>query len=393
MKNSATALLGVLILCSSLLNAGETINDHSAKAVEFEAPDAAVTPYFGYVFDYFHNTRGGFQTGGTAMGTFDIGAEIDLDVLFGWEGASFVVSAFAGHGSDFSGNIVGDLGVVSNIYTNTNFNIYHLYFEQALGEGDSLLRIGQFAIDDDFMVSEPGSLFIGSAFAPFNTQSANMPGPIFPLAAPGALYRYSPTGEWYLQTAVFTGNAGPGGPRDRGFEWNFGGPSGFAVFSEAGFNFQENSVAKFGGYWHTGDFTQFSTGNTVDGLGAIYGIVDHRIIDGGEDSQCLDVFVRGSIAGSDDRVVATNQVDAGLVASHLFTREDALGVAVNHTTFGDDYLNATPGMTGSETVIEATYRVQVNENFAIQPDVQYIVGPHFSGRDALAVGIRGEISF
>lgn len=393
MKICTSFLCGAIALTSLPVLGGNFESLSSAKSVEFDETPPAISPYATYLFDYFHNTSGGIQTGGAAMGLFDVGAEFDLDTLFGWDGATFVISAFGGHGSDFSANFTGDLGAISNLYTDTNFNIFHLYFEQALGAGESVLRFGQFAIDDDFMGSEPGSLFIGSPFGPFNTQSANMPGPIFPLAAPGALFRYSPTADWYFQTAVFAGDAGPGGPGDRGFDWRFGGPSGFTVFSEAGVQYQENSVAKIGGYWHSGDFDQFSTGNAVDGLGAIYGIIDHRIIDGGDSGSSLDGFVRGSISGNEDRVVATSQADAGLVSSNLFLEDDALGLAVSHTTFGADYLTATPGVTGSETFIEATYRIQLSENFAIQPDIQYVLDPHESGRDVLAVGIRGEISF
>ncbi|MEM7601553.1 MAG: carbohydrate porin [Verrucomicrobiota bacterium] len=390
------SFLATLLVVSFLIpvaDAGDDLEFDSSKAIQFEESDAAVSPYLTYLFDYFYNTSGGLQTGDAAMGLFDIGAEFDLESLFGWDGATFVVSAFGGHGSDYSANFVGDLGVVSNLYTDTNFNIFHLYLEQALGDGDSFFRIGQFAIDDDFMGSETASLFIASPFGPFNTQSANMPGPIFPLAAPGALYNYSPDGDWYFRTGVFTGDSGPGGPKDRGFEWNFGGPSGFIVFSELGLEYREASTVKFGGYWHSGDFTEFATGNTVDGLGAIYGVIDHRLISGAGDSLSLDAFLRGSLSGDEDRVTATSQVDAGLVLSNVLVHEDALGVAVSHTTFGDDYLNATPGVTSSETFIEATYRIGLTENFAVQPDVQYVLDPHFSGRDSVSVGIRGEISF
>ncbi|MEM6278946.1 MAG: carbohydrate porin [Verrucomicrobiota bacterium] len=394
MKTHLTFLAG-LSLIASPLEAGDAFLDSadSAKAVEFEEPTPVISPYFTYLFDYFHNTTGGFQTGGAAMGLFDVGAEVDLEQLFGWKGATFVVSAFAGHGSDFSANFVGDFGVVSNLYADTNFNIYHLYFEQAL-EGESFFRIGQFAIDDDFMATDSSALFLGSPFLPLNTQSANMPGPIFPLAAPGAQYYHSPTGEWYVVTGVFVGDAGPGGPRDRGFEWRWGGGAGFSLFSEGGVIYNEDGgVVKVGGYYYSGDVTQFATGNTVDGLGAVYGMVDHPIIPTANGSTGLSAFLRGSISGNEDRVTATSQVDGGLVFQNVFCAEDSLGFAASHTTFGDDYLRATPGVTSSETVIEATYRVPITENFAIQPDVQYVLNPHESGRDAVAVGIRGEISF
>ncbi|MDF1823709.1 MAG: carbohydrate porin [Verrucomicrobiales bacterium] len=394
MKVYTTVVLSSLFFFTGTIGAGDFDTSISAKEVEFETPPSAITPYFTYAFDYFHNARGGIQNGGSAMGLFDVGAELNLADLFGWKGSTFVVSAFGGHGSDFSGNFTGDLGVVSNIYTDTNFNIFHLYLELSLGSGESFVRVGQFGIDDDFMSSETASLFLASPFGPFNTQSANMAGPIFPLSAPGAIYNLSPNGNWYLKTGIYAGDAGAGGPRDRGFEWNFGGPSGFTLFSEAGAGYGDGAgTLKFGGYWHSGEFYEYATDTAVDGLGAIYGIMDHCFIDGDGTTVSLDGFIRGSLSGGKDRVTATTQIDAGLVMSDLFAPSDALGVAVSHTTFGDDYLDATPGVTGAETIIEATYRIQVNDHFAIQPDLQYIVSPHFSGRNAAAVGIRGELSF
>jgi len=360
-------------------------------------PQGTKTPvhfWASYLTDYFYNTQGGLQTGDSFMGLFDFGAEFDLYQILGWEGAAFVISAIGGHGSDFSARYVGDFGVVSNLYTDTNFNIYHLYFQQSLDGGESFFRIGQFAIDDDFMLSDTASLFLSSPIGPFNTQSGNMPAPIFPLAAPGLLLKYSPTDAWYWMTGVYLGNAGAAGPRNRGFEWAWGGPSGWSIFSEVGYSYDEDGgVLKAGGYWHTGDVTNFANGATENGIGAFYAIVDHPLIGGGENTPSLHAFARGSIAGKEDRVTVTSQVDGGLVSRNLFLPEDALGVSVSHTAFGDAFLQANPGSTSGETVVEATYRIQVNEHFAIQPDVQYIINPQGSGRDAVAVGIRGEIGF
>ncbi len=357
-----------------------------------EETNTSVHTWANYLFDYFYNTQGGLHTGDSAMGLFDFGAEINLEDALGWEGATFVISVIGGHGSDLSARYVGDFGIVSNLYTDTNSNIYHLYFQQEVGTGDSFFRIGQFAIDDDFMVSDASSLFISSPLAPFNTQSGNMPGPIFPLTAPGALYHYAPSSDWYWTTGVYVGNTESAGPRNRGFEWIWGGSAGWSIFSEAGYVYAEDGgIARVGGYWHTGDVTNFADGATENRIGSFYAILDHPLIAGSKNAPSLNAFVRGSIAGEKNRVTATSQVDAGLVSRELFLPEDAAGISVSHTAFGDAYLLANPGMTSGETVVEATYQIQVNENFVIQPDVQYVVNPHGSGRDAFVVGVRGEI--
>lgn len=368
-------------------------NPGKAVVIETERP-GPVVPYISYLYDYFHNVSGGFQAGGAGMGLVDMGFEADLEALFGWDRTIFVMTAFAGHGSDFTANYVGDLGVVSNIYTDTNFNLYNIYLQKGFGPGDSYFKVGQIAADDEFMGSETAGLFINSAFAPFNTQSANTASPIFPLAAPGGVVHFHPNEDWFCQVGLYVGDAGPGGPTGRGFEWRWGGAAGVVVFAEGGVVWNEaGGIVKVGGYHHTGDYEQFATGNTVEGLDAAWVIVDQPIIDGGDGGLSLSAFARGSIAPDEDRSVATSQVDGGLALSNFLLPEAVFGIGLTHTTFGDDYLAATPGVTSSETVVEATYQIPITDCFTIQPDVQWILDPHESGRDAVAVGIRGEISF
>lgn len=367
----------------------------SAKGIVIEEEvDSPINPYFVYAYDYFHNTMGGIQTGGAGMGLLDLGVEFDLEALLGIERSILVVSAFAGQGSDFSANYVGDLGVVSNISSDTNFNIFHFFVEKGFGDGDSFLRVGQFGIDDDFMLAATAELFISSPFVPFNTQSGNIPSPIFPFAAPGAVVNYSPTGEWYFRTGIYAGDAGPGGPNSRGFEWELGGEAGYAVFSEAGYQYSEaGGIASIGGYYHTGEFENFRTGESEEGVGAFYAMVDHPLTPNAEGDPKLSIFARGSIAGAEEKVAIRSQVDGGIVRREAFLPGDALGLAVSHTTLGHDFLIANPESTKAETVLEATYLFQVTDHFAVQPDIQYIFDPVDSGRDALVFGIRGVIEF
>ena len=88
-----------------------------------------------------------------------------------------------------------------------------------------------------------------------------------------------------------------------------------------------------------------------------------------------------------------SQVDGGLVYRDVFLADDAIGITISHTDFGDEYLAVNRGKTTSETVTEVTYRVQINEHFTIQPDVQYIVNSHNAGRNSVVAGVRAEISF
>ena len=56
---------------------------------------------------------------------------------------------------------------------------------------------------------------------------------------------------------------------------------------------------------------------------------------------------------------------------------------------GADYGNRI----GSETVLEAFYRVQVTPWFYLQPDVQFIMNPGGMYNNSVAIGLRSVITF
>ncbi len=378
---------------------GETEPWDSTKSADHgqlgEAPqDRAIIPYASYTYDYIYNADGGLQSGGAGMGLLDVGFEADLEKLFGWRGASFVMTAFAGHGSDFSANYAGDFGVASNIYHGNDFNLYNIYLQQSFGDGKSYFKIGQIAADDEFMGADAAGNLINSVFGPFNTQSGNMGAPIFPFAAPGAVIHYAPVDDWYVTVGIYAGLLENGDPDNRGFDWRWGGGAGQTIFAETGYVYNDaGGIFKLGGYYHTGEFEVFSTGEAVDGLGAIYGIVNHPIIDGGEEGTSVSTFLRGSLVTEEDRAVATGYIDTGVNVTNVIKPGDALAFGVSHTLFGDDYLDATPGVTDTETVIEATYQFPLNDHFKLQPNIQYILDPHESGRDTFLLGFRAILEF
>jgi carbohydrate-selective porin OprB len=107
----------------------------------------------------------------------------------------------------------------------------------------------------------------------------------------------------------------------------------------------------------------------------------------------MSAFARASIAPDEDRAVATQYPDGGVAFSNVVFEDSLLGLGASHTIFGDDYIRTDPGVTSSETVVEATSLIPVSENSGFQPDIQYLLDPHFSGRDAVVPGLRGVVSF
>ncbi|WP_309386789.1 carbohydrate porin [Cerasicoccus frondis] len=367
--------------------------------VRDELGDAGLTPYAEFTGQFLANADGGVDADSSWQGLLDFGLEADLETLAGWEGGAFFINAFYFHGNDLSGPYVGDFNAVSNIYTDTDFNIFNIFLQQSFADEQVIVKAGQIAVDDDFMVSETALLFINSAFGPLPVESGNLAAPIYPLAAPGALIRVEALENAHFQTAIYAGDAGPNQSNNHGFDWRTGGSAGWAWFGEAALDYQllGDGVFKLGGYYATSDFTDFNTGVTESGLGAMYALIDHQIMDPSVNAFGLSIFCRGGVTPDENLATVGAYFDAGFALQSICFEDDAFGLACSHTWFGDDYLSATRAggtpVTSTETVIEATYAVAVAGWLSIQPDLQYVINPHYSDRDALVVGARCSVIF
>ncbi|WOO41952.1 carbohydrate porin [Rubellicoccus peritrichatus] len=357
-----------------------------------------LSPFATLTGEFLANASGGIDEGSAWGGLLDLGMEVNFEPSLGLEGTSFFVNAFAFHGNDVSGNYVGDFNVVSNIFTTTDFNVFNLYLKQSFQDDHYWAKAGQIAADDDFMVSDTALLFMNSAFGPLPTESGNVAAPIYPLAAPGALAYIEPIEGWYFQTAVYAGDAGPATPSNRGFDWRAGGSAGVAWFAETGYHYQlaGKGVLKAGGYYATGEYQNFATSQTERGFGAFYGIINHEFLDTNEDAFGLSVFGRASLAPEEELATVYAYVDAGIKFDSLFLKDDAFGVAVSNTWFGNDYVSDSrqngTSVSDAETIVEVTYQILITEWAAIQPDFQWIIDPHFSQRNAVVAGIRASIN-
>jgi len=343
--------------------------------------------------EVFSNHGGGVDSGSAFASLIDVGVELDLEVLAGWKDASVVANAFYFSGKDISGEYVGDFNAVSNLYTDTSFNLYNIYFQKGFGSKGSFFKLGQVALDDDFMVSESALLFLNASFGPLPVQSGNTGAPVYSLAAPGAVMKYSFGDASFCQFGMYVGDAGEAVSGNQGFGWRTGRSAGWMLISEVGFHYGEDdaSVVKLGGYYHTGKFERFSDGLLESGLFSVYAVIDHRVcsLDGGG---ALNVFFRGGVTPQDDISVVHCYADLGLVAADVLKSGDLLGMATFWTQFSEDFLNVEDGRS-SEFVIEITYQFPVNEYVVIQPDIQCILSPQGGGDDAFLTGFRVEVSF
>jgi len=392
---SSSKNLTLLALCTGLIATALGQKEVLETPIEIEQSlfDNGINPYATYIGEVFTNHSGGIEDGTAWSGILDVGIELDLGKVVGWQGASFIANAFYFAGDDITGDRIGDFNAASNIFTDTSINFYNIFFQQNFGSGDSFFKLGQVALDDDFFVTESSLLFINSGFGPLPIQSGNTGSPIFGLAAPGAVLNYDFENSSFLQLGVYLGDAGDAEAGNQGFDWRTGSAAGYMFIAETGINYGQNdaSVIKLGAFYHTGEFERFSDGESERGIYGIYAMADHQLLSN-DSGSTLNAFIRGGISPQDEIVTVTSYLEAGFVTRNTFLPDDALGLGASWTNFSEDF-RSLEGGTSSETVLEITYQVALSDHITLQPDIQYIINPQTSRANAFVTGLRAEVAF
>jgi len=223
--------------------------------------------------------------------------------------------------------------------------------------------------------------------------------PFYPVAAPGALAALRTRNDaWELRAAIYTADTGVDHRDNIGFDWGFG--KGFTLFVEGLARptlLGRRGTLSFGFVEVRSEITSLSTGEPVDRAAAVYGIVDWPLLEGEEAHPGLRAFVRLFGTPRSGAIATDWYVSGGLTLTRPLLRRsrDALGLGFTVQRFGDEYraLQAADGedVSPRESIVELTYRAQVLGWLAVQPDLQVIFDPHYSRRNALAVGLRAVV--
>tara|TARA_Y100000588_G_scaffold395147_1_gene520486 strand:- start:508 stop:1758 length:1251 start_codon:yes stop_codon:yes gene_type:complete len=402
-------LLGILIIVYSGPCSANTEEDVNTQSVVFSKTTglksihfSGVRPYGLLTAEIVANLEGGNETGSTGLGLFDFGIDLDFEEIRGWDGTHMHLGALAIFGGDPSTDLVGDFNVLSNIAAFNTVRLFQAWLQKEWLEGTIAIRIGNIALDDDFMVSENAGLFLNSAFGPLPTESGNISAPIYPLGAPGIWTKVSPTDSSYFQLAVYSGDAGDEIINDNGLEFSLGGDRGYVIFLEYGVEAHIHSLPgsyKFGGFYHTGDFENLGTGLTVEGNSSIYFSADQTLFTESDPDQRLGSFFRIGYSPSEDHNTVRFYNDFGLTYNGMFPGRDSdiFGIAFSITRFGDTFLipkaAARDSSTKTERILEITYQIPITQNIILKPDLQVIFDPLEGENDAFIFGLRVDVVF
>jgi porin len=372
------------------------------------------------------NPSGGSSRGAAYDGLTLLNVGLDTQRAFGWEGGTFNVSALQIRGRNISTDNLGNLQTASGILAAPTTRLWEAWFQQAFLDGRIDVKIGQQAIDQEFITSQYSGLFINTMMGWPMVPSADLyaGGPAYPLSSPGIRLRTQLGNGLTALAGVFADNP-PGGPFDDdsqlrgGTRWgnNFNLRTGALFVAEIQYavNQPGNGDMDYGnrssglpgtyklGLWYdTAAFPDQRFDNTglsladagSTGVAAMhrnnfsfYGVVDQMVWRPSDDSpRSVGVFAR-IMGAPGDRNLISFSVNGGVTLKAPFADrdDDTLGIGfgvtkVSARTAGldRDIAALSAGsfpVRGSETFFEITYQFQATGWWQLQPDFQYVINP------------------
>ncbi|MGV1013440.1 MAG: carbohydrate porin [Methyloceanibacter sp.] len=381
-----------------------------------------------YYAEPFYNW-GGFDEGGEYFGALYLYTKADMEKLGLWKGLCFFADGFQLHGKSITAVNIGGLMAVSGLEALATTRLFEIWFEQHLFNDKVAVKVGQLAVDAEFMLSTGGGYFLNATWGWAPIGAANLPsgGPAYPLSAPAVRVAVNPNENLRLAAAVYNGDPAPqcnkagGDPQrcnDHGL--NFGLDDPPLIFAEGAYKYNQKGLAgmvKLGGWHHFGDFQhqRFDVGGALIAVTAndgrpldhnwgLYGIVDQLVwrVPGSEEPKGVGIFAR-FIGAPKDRNLVDFYFDGGLTFTGMFRGrpDDALAIGFAYTGISDhvsafDVDFGAPIARKYESLIEITYTYQIKTGWSVQPTFQYIWQPggNVAGaEDATVVGARSAIGF
>lgn len=406
-----------------------------------------------YIGEFLANVHGGVRTGELYQGLLRLDMNLDIEKAGGWKGALFHVSGLWIKGTEPNGHndIAGMTGTAflepSNISAYDTVRLYELWMEQGFFDDKLSFRGGQVALDEEFLCSKYGCLFLNGTCGWPAFMSATIPsgGPAYPVGGLGGRVKVRPIEQLDILAAAVEGNVcDRDGINRHGTDFHWSDDEGILWIAELAYRLNQEKDAKglpgtykLGGWYHSARFDHLSLDNdgrsleddgTLSGMassglpricrgnGGVFLNIDQMIFRETRDTEeGLGLYVRIAPWMDDD----CNSMDfyaAGGIAykGAIPTRQhDVCGVAINYCRVSESLrrtqrdantivaLGGTPNllMEGPvpdyEMSLEATYRIAVAPWWSIQPDLQYIFHPGGSRalENAMVVGLRTTLSF
>jgi len=369
------------------LLAGTSLGFNSVQAQQ--NPDSISKPFYiegSYIGDLVSNLNGGIKSGTTYLGLANLKAGVNTQAAGWWKGGEFRINAANSHGGTPSESFVGDFQGVSNIEAGNLTFMYELWYKQTVG--NLSLTVGLQDLNSNFAITDNGALFTNSSFGIHPSIADNIPSPIFPLTALGAMLQYYYKDKLIWQAAIFDGTPDDFENNPYNTNWKISDNDGYLTVTEIqvlqSLIRDKTGSYKFGAYYHqhcdSTSLEQKSHGFYLVGDQMVY-----KTLYGGW-SLFSQIGLSPKLENKNNYYLSLGLNIKGICRKRP---NDEAGIAIAYAGFGQ-------GSTRNETAIELTYLASVNENIRIKPDLQYIIHPAGTETtlpNALVGSLRIELDF
>lgn len=348
-----------------------------------------------YKGDVFSLVSGGLDSGATRyMDNLDIQLTLDTSAWAPKGGTLFIYGMY-NNNRGFDGDVIGSHNGTSNIENSRLFRLEEAWYEQRFMDGKASLKFGLIDLNSEFDAIDPAGLFINPAHGigtDFSQSGPNGPS-IFPNTSLAVSLAYDFGDNWSYRVGIFDGTPNdPDRPQHHAFKLT----DGALITSEI--NKELDNGWRIGaGIWH---YTkeQDRVAPTLSGITTATSQGAYAFAHG-PISETVDAWVRFGKASQKTNPFS-GYLGMGLVKNGIFGREDdQLGFAIARSKNGNLFMRSEAAtgnfMDKTETNLELTYRYQLNDSWAVQPDVQYIFNPGTDPtvKNAFSVGLRFEAAF
>jgi porin len=350
-------------------------NARTLKAQEnTNAIDASITQ------DVASNLAGGIQTGQAQLGLINLDFSLTSESMELWNNGTLRIHIQNTYGQKPTEKLVGDAQVFSNIENGNSTYLYQFWYSHRFGR--LTLLAGKHDLNETFFTSELAGEYINSSFGIMPVASLNVPVSIFPATTLGLVGQYDFSDQLAMVAGVYNGLPGEITGSNFGTDLNLSGHHGYMYIAEIHLRHLSrimNGTYKLGAFYHSGQFEKLARPSEREkGATGLYLLADQVVYREAPGSpQGLGTFLQLGYAPDktslNDKYAAVGLNYTGLIPGRPY---DQAGVALAHASL-NNVLLAAESLTYAtcETVIEFTYKHQLTENLALQPDIQYIIHP------------------
>ncbi|MEM7170045.1 MAG: carbohydrate porin [Pseudomonadota bacterium] len=361
------------------------------------------TPALNYTTDLMANPSGGMNQSGAYAAGWTGSLDFDLEKLAGIKGLSFFAAGSLQQGRDLSGDDIGNIFAVAQVFNGDVWRLNQLYFEQSLWQDDVNIAIGRLAAGDDFATSDSYGYYVSGAVNGNPTGIlANIPSfTTPPFAQWGARVTVQPTSDIYISGGAYNADPSVQDDDQHGIDFKFNPDDGVLGLAEIGYSLNQGDKDpglpgqySFGAYYDSSDFARLDDPTAEEnGNYGLYAIGQQMVYREGKAGSDQGLTLWGTLTTGPDQSINTLPFAAfgGAYYQGLIPERDndVTAVAAYYGLFSDDL----PGQS-YELALEVNHRFQLAPWLYLTPDFQYIINPNGGGiDDAAVVGIEISIDF